>query len=133
MGKLVVVPCTSYVGETATAYPLSIGEYVPGQEGITLDQFLQLSGDAADAAREMTPKERYQFMCEDLCYYTFDQLVVIDEEHLPKLEELSAKALDHGSDSAWYEACQWYNECMRNMGEKTIDFFNPDVIVAWDY
>ena len=131
---LVVIPTTSYDGETATAYSLSLGEYVEGQEGITLEQLKALDIDgSAPPIDDMSPEERYQWLVEDIGLYTIDELTVIDEKHLSKLEELSDEALDHGTDSALYDACQWYNECVRSMGVKVIDLFAEGVIVQSDF
>lgn len=130
---LVVVPTTSYETETATAYPYSLGEYVEGQVGVTLEQLKAFDRRKQEKPiDDMDPEERYVWLVEDICLYTIDQLTVIDDKHLPKLLKMSDEALDHGSDSAWYEACQWYNECVRNMGVKVIPFFNEDVITPCD-
>ena len=129
---LVVVPGSSYEMETATAYCWPLGDYVPGQEGVTLEQLKALccKAHSYDEAKfdAMTPKERFRFLVEDVGYYTFDQLVAIDTSRLDELEQLSDEALDHGSDSAWYEACQWYHVAMREMGEKTMSFYSDGVI-----
>lgn len=129
---LIVIPI--YTGETATAWSYSLGAYQPGQNGITLKQFKRLvkacrSNPEVD---DLDPEQRGWYMFED-CFVAFDRLVVIDNKWLPKLRRMSAAALDQGSDSAWYEACAWYNEAVMSLGEQTINFFGDAVQYPEDY
>lgn len=125
---LMVIPVSS--GETFTAYSNSIGDYVEGQEGITLEQ-LKVLGDVNDVETDiddMSPTERYLWLVDDVGYYTFDTLAIVDSSKMDMLEEASNATCDEfgGSDSSSvYEA---FNRTVIALAEKTIPFYNEDVI-----
>ena len=130
MGKLVVIPVSE--GETHTVIIHPIGDYVEGQCGITVPQ-LQSLGIANDVdiseVPDMTCEERYMWLVEDVGYYTFTSLAVVDEDKLPLLEEIDAK-FDWPDSSGPYEM---FNQVIIAMAEKTIDIYGDDLQIDPDY
>lgn len=139
--KLVVIPLSSEGTETATAIPDSVGDYVEGQTSITFNQLVKLCAygqnlsekDVRLTLKEMTPEERYDYLTEEIGYYTLDELAIVDPKNLPLFTKWSNKALDHGCDSTLYEACENYNEKVRLKSKKIIKFFNDNVITRVCY
>lgn len=134
--RLVVVPLTSKGSETATAIPFHIGDYVEGQTSITFDQLVTLCAYSQSLKEEdvrpllegMTPEERYEYLVEDVGYYTIDELAVVNAADITLFTKWSNKALDHETDSTLYQACEDYNEKVRLKSIKVIDLFNTDII-----
>ena len=130
MGKLVILPVSE--GETWTVIVESIGDYVEGQSGITVSQ-LQALGDLNDIdtsdVPDMTPEERYLWLIEEVGYYTFTSLAVIDEDKIPFLEEQDAK-FDWPDSSGPYEM---FNQMIIGMAEKTIDIYGDNLQIDPTY
>jgi hypothetical protein len=124
---LIVIPVSE--GETHTAYSWSCGEYVEGQESITLDQLNNIDRTNAIDISEMTPRERYLWLVEDAGYYTFSLLAVVDEDKLPMIERVADK-MSWGESSGEYEL---FNEMVMAAAEKTIPFYGDVIEVDPDY
>lgn len=130
MGKLVVLPVSE--GETHTVYITPIGDYVEGQNGITIAQLQALGkGNDVDISKvpDMTPEERYMWLMEDCGYYTFTSLAIVDEDKLPMLEAIEAK-FEWPDSSGPYEM---FNQVIIAAAVKTIDIYGDNLQIDPTY
>ena len=118
--NLVVIPYTT--GQTATAYPDSIGDYVEGQEQITLEQITTLVTN--DGTTVIPPNSTIESINENMLdYVSFDCLAVIHKRYIPTLREMSDFALSqYASDTELYEACGNFNEALAQLSVKKLPF-----------
>jgi hypothetical protein len=127
---LVVIPVSE--GETFTAYSDYLGEYVEGQNGLTLDQ-LKALGDANDVSTDgvdgMTPQERWLWLVETVGYYSFTALAVVDTSKLDAIS-IAADVIDGGDSSRSFEM---FNRVVIASAEKTIPIFGDIIEVDPDY
>ena len=97
-----------------------------GQEGITLDQ-LKALGEANDVSTDIdgkTPIERFYWLIEEVGYYTFSALAVVDSS---KLDLISAAGDAVGSSDRSTEY-EMFNRVVIAAAEKTIPFYSEGVI-----